>query len=145
MYTEGNHSCPHEVGQEWKDHEGRNLGDALEVTCAYTKTSSAHDTKGHFQSATHLQLYPNVYPMPIELSKLIEPGASGPEGLAIPSMLEKTGTNNIIKILKFKIWANSRVNANEFSTLSDVIKEEVKIFEQHGFEKRGEFQVIYFD
>ena len=145
VYTEEEHRCPHEVGHNWKDISGRNLGDAVKVICADTHAGSTHDTKGHSPPVRHLRLFPNVYPMPIELAKLIEPGTSDPDGLARPSILEKADTNNFLKMLKFNIWANSKVNKNEFRTLSDVIKEEVKIFEQHGFEKRAEFQVNFFD
>ena len=82
--------------------------------------------------------------MPIEVSKLIEPGTSGPEGLARPSILEDSDTKHLIKMLKFKIWADYKVNTDEFSTLSDVIREETKVFEQNGFAKRAEFQVNTF-
>ena len=93
---------------------------------------------------SHLHRYPNVYPMPYEVARLIEPGVSDPEGLVRPSILEEADTKYLIKMLKFKIWADHKINMNEFSTLSDVIREEIKLFEQHGFVRRAEFQVNFF-
>ena len=85
--------------------------------------------------------YPNVYPTPNEIAKLIEPGVSSSGGLARPSILEKADTKSLTKMLHFKIWVHSKINANEFKNPSDVLRKEIEIFEQHGFAKKSEFQV----
>ena len=94
---------------------------------------SPHDNQFH--------QYPNVYPTPNEIAKLIEPGVSSSGGLARPSILEKTDTKSLAKMLHFKIWVHSKINANEFKNPSDVLRKEIEIFEQHGFAKKSEFQV----
>ena len=93
------------------------------------------------QSSTQFRAFPNIYPMPNELAKLIQTGLTDKDSLARPSILEHADTDELMKMLKFKIWAENRVNRNSFSTLSDVIKAEVKTFEDHGFAKRADFQV----
>ena len=102
--------------------------------------SSVHIELPHDNQFHH---YPNVYPTPNEIAKLIEPGVSGSGGLARPSILEKADTKSLAKMLHFKIWVHSKINENELKTPSDVVKKEMEIFEQHGFAKKSEFQVEF--
>ena len=85
--------------------------------------------------------YPYIYPMPLGLAKLVQPGVFDHGDLAHPSLLENVDTEHFMKMLKFKIWADSKVNKNEFRTLSEVIKAETQVFEDFNFTKKLEFQV----
>ena len=104
-----------------------------------------NESSVHIESLhdNHFHQYPNVYPTPHEIAKLIEPGVSNSGGLARPSILEKADTKSLAKLLHFKIWVHSKINANELKNPSDVVKKEIEIFEQHGFPKKSEFQVKY--
>ena len=79
--------------------------------------------------------------MPNELAKLVQPELTDQRSLAHPSIMENADTKELIKMLKFNIWAENKVKTNEFKTISEVIKAEVEKFEDHGFVKRADFQV----
>ena len=89
-------------------------------------------------------MFPNIYPLPYELAKLVQPGLTDADSLARPSLLENADTIDLIKLFQFKLWADNMINTNSFSSMSDVVKSEVKIFEDHGFAKRPDFQVTWF-
>ena len=116
----------------------------VKVECADERgIQSKNNTPSVYpQSKTEFIVYPNIFPMPHELAKLVQPGLTNNENLARPSILENANTSQLMKLLKFKIWADNKVNTNAFGNLSDVIKAEVKIFEDHGFNKRNLFQVM---
>ena len=106
-----------------------------------SSTKASESPNVYPPNSTQFRLSPNIYPKPNELVKLILPGLTDQESLARPSILENASTNELIKMLNFKIWAENKVNTNVYSTLSDVIKAELKLFEDHGFPKRTNFQV----
>ena len=86
-------------------------------------------------------MFPNIYPLPYELAKLVQPVLTDRDSLARPSLLENADTIDLIKLFHFKLWADNMINTNRFSSMSDLIKSEVKIFEDQGFAKRPDFQV----
>ena len=47
----------------------------------------------------------------------------------------------MFKIFKFGTWARKMIDSGDFETLSDVIKAELKVFENRGFSLRADFQV----
>ena len=79
--------------------------------------------------------------MPNELAKLVQPEFTDQRSLAHPSIMENADTKELIKMLKFNIWAENKVKTNAFKNISEVIKAEVEKFEDHGFVKRADFQV----
>ena len=85
------------------------------------------------------RFYPYVYPLPVGIANLIQPVETVHKGFAHPSLLEGADTKDILKILKFKMWAEYMVKTNR--TISDILKAEIKIFEKHGYTKRKAFQV----
>ena len=81
--------------------------------------------------------------MPNELAKLVQPGLTDQGSLAHPSIMDNADTKQMIKMLKFKLWAENKVKTSAFKSVSEVLKAEVKKFESHGFTKRADFQVTY--
>ena len=82
-----------------------------------------------------------VYPSPFEIANLLQRGVTNNKWFVHPSFLEGAGTKNLLRTLRFKMWADYKVRTKEFRNLRDVIKKETKIFEELGFENRGDFQV----
>ena len=86
--------------------------------------------------------------MPQKLASLLQPGDSFMSvdfnSLAHPSFLQKTTTEQFIKMFKFGLWAEHALNSsNDFDTLSDVVKEELDSFSKNGFNLREDFQVKF--
>ena len=83
--------------------------------------------------------------MPFDLAKLIQPDYADYKYVLNITDLEflenMADTEHFIKMFKFKIWADYMVNKGEFGNLSDVLKAEVKVFEDHGFPKKTDFHV----
>ena len=95
------------------------------------------------RNSTQFRVFPNIYPLPYELTKLVQPVLTYADSLAHPSLLENADTIDLIKVFHYKLWADNMINTNSFSSMSDLIKSEVKIFEHHGFAKRPHFQVTW--
>ena len=91
-----------------------------------------HPTENIFQSA--------VYPMPSMLAKLVLPGETRFDNLAHPTFLSQVSTERLIKLFEFGLWAEHMVEKGNHATLSDVVKEELAIYESEGFGLRGNFQ-----
>ena len=86
--------------------------------------------------------------MPQKLASLLQPGDSFKSvdfnSLAHPSFLQKTTTEQFIKMFKFGLWAEYALNtSNDLDTLSDVVKEELDTFSKNGFNLREDFQVKF--
>ena len=84
----------------------------------------------------------HVYPLPQQLANLLHQGDYVDyKTLAHPSFLNEVTTEQLIKMFKFKLWADYMVKAGNFDTLSDVVKSELDVFDKRGFNLREDFQV----
>ena len=92
----------------------------------------------------------HVYPLPGWLAHLVVPGNVTDNEqkslLAHPAFIENLTETQLFKMFKFGLWAKHKSKMEGGNkTLSDVIKEELTIFEENGFDLRENFQVgIYF-
>ena len=85
----------------------------------------------------------HVYPLPSWLANLMMPGniTEDHRFLAHPSFIQRLSVEQILKMVKFELWAKYQVHTKKFATLSDVLREELKVFEEKGYARREEFQV----
>ena len=86
----------------------------------------------------------DVYPLPATMAKLVLPDETDNDTIANPSLLDKVSTQRRIKMLEFGLWAERMVGRGKYASLSDVIKEELAIYESEGFGLRGNFQARNF-
>ena len=86
----------------------------------------------------------NVYPLPATMAKLVLPDETDNGTIANPSLLDKVSTERRIKLFEFGLWAERMVEKGKYASLSDVIKEELAIYESEGFGLRGNFQAKNF-
>ena len=94
----------------------------------------------------HEQKNTYVYPLPGWLAHLFVPGNvtenESKSRIAHPAFIENLTGIQLFKMLKFGLWAKSKSTvAGEKSTLSDILRKELAIFEDHGYDIRNEFQV----
>ena len=94
----------------------------------------------------HEQKSIHVYPLPGWLAHLFVPGNvtenEYKSKIAHPAFIENLTGIQLFKMLKFGLWAKSKsMVAGEKSTLSDILRKELAIFEDHGYDIRNEFQV----
>ena len=89
----------------------------------------------------------HVYPLPAWLAHLFIPGNVTDNELksviANPIFIENLTRSQLFKMFKFGLWSEYRSNRSN-KTLSDVLKEELEVFEDNGFDLRFEFQVTNF-
>ena len=85
----------------------------------------------------------HVYPLPAWLANLVMPGNVTEERgfLAHPAFLEGLSVGQMLKMLKFALWVEHEVGVGTNVTPSDVLRRELKLFEDNGFTLREEFQV----
>ena len=84
----------------------------------------------------------HVYPLPSWLANLIMPGniTEDQRFLAHPAFIQELSIEQILKMVKFEIWAKYQVNTKKFATLTDVLRRELQVFEENGFALREDFQ-----
>ena len=92
----------------------------------------------------------HVYPLPAWLAHLVVPGNVTEDELksviAHPAFIENLTTSQLFKMFKFGLWTKYKSNLEDANkTLSDILKEELKVFEDRGFNLRADFQVTYSD
>lgn len=88
-----------------------------------------------------------IYPLPSNLAKLVE-GINGgktsyDENFAHPSLLDGVDTKQMLKLLKFKLWADHMVKSASAQNVAEVIKAEANLFETHGFELKDKVPVNF--
>ena len=86
----------------------------------------------------------DVYPLPATMAKLVLQGETDNDTIANPSLLDNVSTQRRIKLFEFGLWAERMVGQGKHASLSDVIKEELAIYESEGFGLRGNFQAKKF-
>ena len=99
--------------------------------------------------------YPFIYPQPARMAALIQPSTKhihtakswhklqkvDYNSVAHPTFLEGIDTVQMLKTFMFGTWAQKMVEMGKFNKLADVIKEEMKVFENGEFALREDFQV----
>ena len=94
----------------------------------------------------HEQKSIHVYPLPGWLAHLFVPGNvtenENKSVIAHPAFIENLTGIQLFKMLKFGLWTKSvsKVTGDKY-TLSDILRKELAIFEEHGYDIRDEFQV----
>ena len=96
------------------------------------------------QKSTH------TYPLPAWLAHLVVPGNVTEDDvksvIAHPAFIENLTPNQLLKMFKFGLWTKYKSNLEDANkTLSEVLQEELKVFEDRGFNLRADFQVTYSD
>ena len=88
----------------------------------------------------------HVYPLPSWLANLVMPGNVTEEKrfLAHPAFLESLPIEQMLKMFKFGVWVQHQVEERKNETLSDVLRRELKVYEDNGFTLREDFQVMQF-
>ena len=86
----------------------------------------------------------DVYPLPATMAKLVLLGETDNDTIANPSLLDNMSTQRRIKLFEFGLWAERMVGQGKHASLSDVIKQELAIYESEGFGLRGNFQANKF-
>ena len=94
------------------------------------------------------QRHTHIYPLPAWLAKLVVPGNVTGEDfsalIAHPAFIEDLTAPQLIKLFKFGLWIKYKSNVEGANkTISDVLRDELKIFEDQGFKLRNNFQVRY--
>ena len=86
----------------------------------------------------------HVYPLPSWLANLVMPGNVTEEKrfLAHPAFLESLPIEQMLKMFKFGVWVQHQVEERKNETLSDVLRRELKVYEDNGFTLREDFQVM---
>ena len=106
------------------------LGEDLSVLLSNLSSESADD-----------KAY--VFPLPARLASLLMPTKTTfHQDKVHPDFIEGISTEQLLKMLQFGRWSKCRVRTGESETLGDVLRGELKIFEDAGFGIRDEFQVI---
>ena len=82
----------------------------------------------------------HVYPLPAWLANLVMKGnvTEDRRFLAHPAFLENLTIVQMLKMFRFGLWVENQNNG----TPSDVLRRELKVFEDNGFTLREDFQVI---
>ena len=59
--------------------------------------------------------------------------ATDNDTIANPSLLDNVSTQRRIKLFEFGLWAERMVGQGKHASLSDIIKEELPVYESEGF------------
>ena len=83
-----------------------------------------------------------VYPLPARLASLLMPTKTTFDKDRVhPEFVEGLSTEQLLKMLQFGRWSKCRVKTGNSKTLEDVLRGEMRIFEDAGFGIRSDFQV----
>ena len=84
-----------------------------------------------------------AFPLPARMGSLLMPTITTYlKDKVHPELVKGLLTEQLLKMLQFGRWSKYRVKTGLSKSLSDVLREELKIFEDAGFGIREDFQVI---
>ena len=84
----------------------------------------------------------HAFPLPARIAKLLMPIYTNYHNDKVhPELVEGLSTEQMLKMLQFGRWSKCKVKTGMSKSLSNVLREELKIFEDAGFAIREDFQV----
>ena len=88
--------------------------------------------------------FTDEFPLPARIANLFTPiNTNYQKDKVHPELVKGLSTEQLLKMLQFGRWSKCRVKRGMAKTLSDVLREELKIFEEAGFGMREDFQVYH--
>jgi hypothetical protein len=71
----------------------------------------------------------SYYPLPAKLGKLFHIETMTSVDNVHSSLLEDVTTESLLKLLKYKLWVDYQIRMNKSSNLEEVVKKELKLYE----------------